>query len=55
MLTGFILGALVMKFILRHTQELHGPNSTKMMQETYFCEKTNKTYKFIPDVCACPI
>ena len=56
---GILLGIGIsfgfMKLEIFKKTELHGPNSNKIIKEIYYCEKSKKYYRFIPEVCFHPL
>lgn len=49
---GLIIGYYIGLYIFSE-QTYHGPNSKNIIETIYKYE--NKYYKFIPEVCVCPI
>ena len=49
---GLILGIFIYKQVLVNPRK-HGPNSKFIVNEIY--QKDDKYYRFIPEICPCPI
>ncbi len=53
-ISGFILGYIICNLYIKKCINYHGPNSN-IIQKYIYLSKDNKYYKFIPEVCICPL
>ncbi len=53
-IVGFILGYILCTLYINKNLNYHGPNSNTI-QKYIYQDKNDKYYKFIPEVCICPL